>query len=60
MPTMLHDSIMREDYRPKMLLYTLDELFYIYDQVKHHRGTDERIIVAYETISFTVLCCMEH
>ena len=34
--TLWHDDIMWEGYRPKMLLYTLDKLFYIYDQVKHH------------------------
>ena len=50
---------MREGYKPKMLLYTLDELFYIYNQVKCHRGIDEKIIVAYEIISFAALCCME-
>ena len=64
-PTMLrntlwHDNIMQEDYRPKMLLYALDELFYIYDQVKRHRGIDEKIVVAYEIISSVVLCCTEH
>ena len=34
-----------------MLLYTLDELFYIYDQVKCHRGIDEKLVVAYEILS---------
>ena len=36
--TLWHDHVMWEGYRPKMLLYALDELFYICDQVKHHRG----------------------
>ena len=63
MPTMLHDTlqhdnIMWEGYRPKMLLYT--PLFYIYDQVKCHRGINEKIIVAYEIISFMALHCTEH
>ena len=65
MPTMLrdtlqHNNIMQEGYRPKMLLYALDKLFYIYDQVKCHRGIDEKILVAYEIISFVALHCTEH
>ena len=58
--TLQQDDIMWEGYRPKMLLYTLDKLFYIYNQVKHHRGINEKIIVAYEIISLTGLCCAEH
>ena len=43
MPTMQHgtlqnESVLCEGYRPKMLLYALDELFYIIDQVKHQQG----------------------
>ena len=62
MPTMLcdtlrHDDIMWEGYRPKMLLYALDELFYIYDQVKCHRGIDEKIVVAYEIKSRSAALC---
>ena len=39
MPTMQHSTLRNEDivhegYRPKMLLYALDELFFIFDQVK--------------------------
>ena len=39
MPTMQHSTLRNEDilhkgYRPKMMLYALNELFYIYDQVK--------------------------
>ena len=55
--TLWHDDIMQDGSRPKMLL---DELFYIYNQVKHHRGIDEKIVVAYEIISFIVLHCTEH
>ena len=38
-PTMQHgtlcnDDVLHNGYRPKMLLYALDELFYIFDQVK--------------------------
>ena len=65
MPTMQHGTLQNEDvlhkgYRPKMLLYTLDELFYIYDQVKHHRGIDEKLVVAYDILGLTVLHCTEH
>ena len=58
--TLWHSDIMREGCRPKMLLYTLDELFYIYDQVKCHRGINEKLVVAYEILSLAALCCMEH
>ena len=64
MPTMkrgtLRDKdILHKGYRPKMLLYALDELFYIYDQVKHHRGVDEKLVVAYEILGLTMLRCTE-
>ena len=57
--TLWHEDVMWEGYRPKMLLYTLDELFYIYDQVKHHRGVNEKLVVAYEILSLAMLHCME-
>ena len=43
-----------------MLLYALDEFFYIFDQVKCHRGIDEKLVVAYEILSLAVLRCTEH
>ena len=43
-----------------MLLYALDEFFYICDQVKCHRGIDEKLVVVYEILSLTALHCMEH
>ena len=57
--TLWHNNVMQEGYRLKMLLYTLDKLFYIYDQVKHHRGIDEKFVVAYEILSLSALCCTE-
>ena len=42
-----------------MLLYTQDELFYIYYQVKCHRGIDEKLVVAYEILGLAVLHCTE-
>ena len=29
-----HEDVLCNGYQPKMLLYALDELFYIFDQVK--------------------------
>ena len=50
---------MRDGYRPKMLLYTLNELFYIFDQVKRQRGLDEKIVIAYEILCLSTLRCTE-
>ena len=52
-------DILHEGYRPKMLLYSLDKLFYIYDQVKCHRGIDEKLVVVYEILSLAMLHCTE-
>ena len=57
--TLWNEDVLCEGYRPKILLYTLDELFYIYDQVKHHRGIDEKLVMVYEILGLTTLCCME-
>ena len=57
--TLWNKDVLHEGYQPKMLLYALGELFYIYDQVKHHRGVDEKLVVAYEILSLTALCCTE-
>ena len=64
MPTMQHGTLQNKDvlcegYRPKMLLYALDELFYIYDQSKHQRGIDERLVVAYKILGLAALRCTE-
>ena len=61
MPTMQHGTLQNEDvlYRPKILLYALNELFFIFDQVKHQRGIDERLIVSYEILCFAELQCTE-
>ena len=63
-PTMQHgtlrnEDVLREGYRPKMLLYALDKLFYIFDQVKWQRGTDERLVIAYEILCLSTLRCTE-
>ena len=58
--TLRNEDVLCEGYRPKMLLYALDELFYIHDQVKRHRGIDEKLVVAYEILGLTTLHCTEH
>ena len=52
-----HKEVMHDGYRLKMLLYTLDELFYIFDQVKQQQGLDEKIMVAYEILCLSMLRC---
>ena len=51
--TLQNEDVLREGYQPKMFLYALDELFFIFDQVKQQRGIDERFIMAYK-----ILCLM--
>ena len=63
-PTMQHGTLQNEDvlcegYRSKMLLYALNKLFYIYDQVKRQQGIDERLVMAYEILGLAALCCTE-
>ena len=53
-----HENTMRDGYSPKML-YALDELFYIFDQVKWQWGMDEKIMVAYEILCLSALQCTE-
>ena len=54
-----HKDIMRNSYQPKMLLFALDELFYIYDQIKKQRRADEKIVVTYEILCFSSNWCTE-
>ena len=57
--TLCNEDMLREGYWPKMLLYALDELFYIFDQVKWQQGTDERLNVAYKILCLSMLRCTE-
>ena len=57
--TLHNEDMLHEEYWPKMLLYALDELFYIFDQVKQQRGTDKKLIVAYEILCLSMLQCTE-
>ena len=54
-----HEEVMHDGYRPKMLLFTLDELFYIFDQIRRQRSTDEKIVVAYEILCLSTQRCTE-
>ena len=57
---MLHpEDIMRDGYRPKMLLFTLDELFYIYSQVKNLQRADKRIIFAFKILCISANQCTD-
>ena len=42
-----------------MLLYALDDLFYIFDQVKQQQGMDERLVRAYKILCLSMLQCTE-
>ena len=57
--SLYNKDMLRDGYWPKMLLYALDELFYVFNQVKLQRGMDEKIIVAYKILCLSVLQCTE-
>ena len=50
---------MRDEYRPKMLLYALDELFYIFSQVKNLWRADEKVVLAYEILCISANRCTD-
>ena len=50
---------MRDGYHPKMLLYALDELFYVYVQVKNSRRVDNKLVLAYEILCISTNCCTD-
>ena len=52
-----HEEVMCNGYRPKMLLFALDKLFYIFDQVKKQWRVDEKIVVAYEILCLSTQRC---
>ena len=57
--TLCNKDVLCNGYWPKMLLYALDKLFYMFDQVKQQRGMDEKLIVAYEILCLPALRCTE-
>ena len=48
---------MRDGYHPKMLLYALDELFYVYAQVKNSWRADDKLVLAYEILCISTNHC---
>ena len=42
-----------------MLLYALDELFYIYVQVKNSQKVDDKLVLAYEILCISTNCCTD-
>ena len=57
--TLWAEEIMREGYHSKRLLYTLDELFYIYAQVKNSQRGDNKVVVAYEILCISANQCTD-
>ena len=54
-----HEDAMRDGYRPKMLPFTLDELFYIYSQTKKQQRADEKIIITYKILCLSTNRCTD-
>ena len=54
-----HEDVMRDGYQPKMLLFALDELFYIYAQIKKQRRADKKIVIAYKILCLSANWCTD-
>ena len=64
MPTLHKEMLwakesMRDRYHPKMLLYMLDELFYVYTQVKNSQRADNKLVLAYVILCISANHCMD-
>ena len=64
MPTLNKEMLWAEDsmgdgYCPKMLLYALDELFYVYAQVKNSQRADNKLVLAYEILCISANHCAD-
>ena len=57
--SLCHKEVMRDSYRLKVLLFALDEFFYIFDQIRRQRSTDEKIVVASKILCLSVQWCTE-
>ena len=57
--TLHHKDTMRDSYWPKMLLFTLDELFYIYSQIKNQWRRSEKIVITYEILCLSMNRCTD-
>ena len=56
--TLQAEESMRDGYCPKMLLYPLDKLLYIYTQIKNsHR--DDKVVLAYEILCISANRCTD-
>ena len=51
-------EIMRDSYHPKMLLYALDKLFFVYAQIRDS-PRDERVMLAYEILCILSIMCTD-
>ena len=64
MPTLNTKTLQPEDsmidrYHPKMLLFVLDELFYIHSQIKNLQRADEKVILIYEILCISTNQCTD-
>ena len=50
---------MRDGYHPKMLLYVLDELFYVYTQIKNSQRADNKLVLTYEILCISTNQCTD-
>ena len=57
--TLQAENSMRDRYHPKMFPYALDELFYIYAQVKNSQRPNEKLVLAYEILCISANCCTD-
>ena len=57
--TLHPEDTMKDGYRPKMLLFALDEWFYIYSQVKNLQRADTKIILAYKILCISTNQCTD-
>ena len=54
-----HKDAMRDGYRLRMLLFMLDELFYIYSQIKNLWRVDEKIVITYKILCLSANWCTD-
>ena len=57
--TLWPEDSMRDGYCPKMLLYALDELFYIYVQIKNSWRVDDKLVFTYEILCISTNRCTD-
>ena len=57
--TLCPEDSMRDGYHPKMLLYVLDELFYVYAQIRNSRRVDDKLVLTYEILCISANQCTD-